>query len=73
MGGTYRQDFDAMVRSVSHRRARPTRSRERIAEYVDAGVRHFIFSPCAARPDPRPGRPLLRDDLVPAGVAAATS
>ena len=44
MGGTYRQDFDQMVRSVAIA-GTPDEVAQRIAEFVDAGVRHFIFAP----------------------------
>jgi alkanesulfonate monooxygenase SsuD/methylene tetrahydromethanopterin reductase-like flavin-dependent oxidoreductase (luciferase family) len=70
MGGTYRQDFDAMVRSVCIA-GTPDEVTARIAEFVTAGVRHFIFSPCA-RDQALPWATLLRDDLMPAGIAAAS-
>jgi len=71
MGGTYSQDFDAMVRSVSIA-GTPDEVAARIAEYVDAGARHFIFAP-TARDQTLAWAQLLRDDLVPAAVAAAAT
>ena len=44
MGGTYRQDFDQMVRSVAIA-GTSDEVGQRITEFVDAGVRHFIFAP----------------------------
>ncbi len=66
LGGTYRQDFDAMVRSVSIAGTRDEVA-ERLREYVEAGVRHFIFSPCA-RDQSANWATLLRDELVPAAA-----
>ena len=67
LGGTYRQDFDAMVRSVSIAGTRDEVT-ERIAEYAGAGVRHFIFAPCA-RDQSANWATLLRDEIVPAATA----
>jgi alkanesulfonate monooxygenase SsuD/methylene tetrahydromethanopterin reductase-like flavin-dependent oxidoreductase (luciferase family) len=42
LGGTYQQDFEEMIRHVG---AAGTAAyvTQRLCEYVDAGVRHFIF------------------------------
>ena len=50
----------------------PDEVAQRIAEYVGAGARHFIFAP-TARDQTLPWARLLRDDLVPAAVAAAAT
>jgi alkanesulfonate monooxygenase SsuD/methylene tetrahydromethanopterin reductase-like flavin-dependent oxidoreductase (luciferase family) len=63
MGGTYRQDFEQMVRSVAIA-GDPGEVAARLAEYVQAGVRHFIFAP-AARDRTPAWAELLRDELVP--------
>ncbi|HZP27524.1 MAG TPA: LLM class flavin-dependent oxidoreductase [Acidimicrobiia bacterium] len=70
MGGTYRQNFEEMVRSVAIA-GTPDEVTERLAEFVRAGVRHFVFAP-AARDQTRTWAKLLRDDLVPNAAAAAS-
>ena len=42
LGGTYRQDFEEMIKHVGAAGPAPLVA-ERLCEYVDAGVRHFIF------------------------------
>jgi len=67
MGGTYRQDFDQMVRSVALA-GTPDEVAGRMREYVQAGVRHFIFAP-TSRADAPAWTRLLRDELVPAAAS----
>jgi alkanesulfonate monooxygenase SsuD/methylene tetrahydromethanopterin reductase-like flavin-dependent oxidoreductase (luciferase family) len=68
MGGTYRQDFEQMVRSVALA-GNPDEVAERLAEYVQAGVRHFIFAPTSRDDAPAWAR-LLGQELVPAAATA---
>ena len=42
LGGTYQQDFEEMIKHVGATGPAPSVA-ERLCEYVDAGVRHFIF------------------------------
>jgi probable F420-dependent oxidoreductase len=48
MGGTYDQDFRAMVDRVALA-GTPAEVQTRIAEFVDAGAGHFVFAPAAGR------------------------
>lgn len=48
MGGTYDQDFGAMVDRVAAA-GTPAEVQRRIEEFVDAGARHFIFAPATGR------------------------
>jgi alkanesulfonate monooxygenase SsuD/methylene tetrahydromethanopterin reductase-like flavin-dependent oxidoreductase (luciferase family) len=68
MGGTYRQDFEQMVRSVAIA-GTPDEVMQRLAEFVRAGVRHFILAP-TSRDDVLTWARLLRDELVPAAATA---
>jgi alkanesulfonate monooxygenase SsuD/methylene tetrahydromethanopterin reductase-like flavin-dependent oxidoreductase (luciferase family) len=67
MGGTYRQDFEQMVRSVAIA-GTPDEVAQRLAEFVQAGVRHFIFAP-TSRDDVQTWAKLLRDQLMPTAVS----
>jgi probable F420-dependent oxidoreductase len=65
MGGTYNQDFRAMVDNV----AAAGTAEEVIAKvkaFHDAGARHFVFSPATAGADPRPVIDRLFGDIAPA-------
>lgn len=70
MGGTYDQDFRAMVDRVAAA-GTPTEVQARIEEFVAAGARHFIFAPAAGR-DGDADRILrtLAEEVVPAARAA---
>lgn len=63
LGGTYHQDFDAMLGSVAAV-GTPEEVTERLQAYVDAGARHLIFTP-ATRSDAAGIRRRLIDDIVP--------
>ena len=65
MGGTYDQDFRAMVDNV----AAAGTSEEvtaKVKAFHDAGARHFVFSPATAGGDPAPVVDRLFGDVVPA-------
>ncbi|MBM3660419.1 MAG: LLM class flavin-dependent oxidoreductase [Actinobacteria bacterium] len=66
MGGTYDQDFMAMVDRVAAA-GTPGEVQARIEEFVAAGARHFIFAPAAGR-DGDPDRivRVLAEELMPA-------
>ena len=78
MGGTYDQDFRAMV---DHIAAAGTSAEvtARVQAFHDAGARHFVFSPATAGDDPQPVVDRLLGDVVPAlrahaaGAAAGPS
>lgn len=65
MGGTYNQDFRAMVDNVA---AAGTADEvlAKLTDFYDAGARHFVFSPATAGADPDPVIDRLLGDLVPA-------
>jgi alkanesulfonate monooxygenase SsuD/methylene tetrahydromethanopterin reductase-like flavin-dependent oxidoreductase (luciferase family) len=65
MGGTYNQDFRAMVDNVA---AAGTVSEvtAKMQAFYDAGARHVVFSPATAGADPRPVIERLFGDVVPA-------
>ena len=65
MGGTYNQDFRAMVDSVA---AAGTAEEvtAKLQAFYDAGARHFVFSPATAGADPRPVLDRLFAEVVPA-------
>ncbi|HEY7107074.1 MAG TPA: LLM class flavin-dependent oxidoreductase [Acidimicrobiia bacterium] len=65
MGGTYDQDFRAMVDHVA---AAGTGADviEKVTAFYDAGARHFVFSPATAGKDPVPIEERLLGDVVPA-------
>ena len=65
MGGTYDQDFRAMIDSVA---AAGTTSEvtAKLQGFYDAGARHFIFLPATAGADQRPVLDRLFGDVVPA-------
>ncbi len=65
MGGTYDQDFRAMVDSVA---AAGTAGEvlAKLMAFYDAGARHFVFSPATAAADPGPVIDRLLGDVVPA-------
>jgi probable F420-dependent oxidoreductase len=45
LGGTYNQSFEEMISHVGAV-GTPTEVAKRLTEYVEAGVRHFVFLPC---------------------------
>jgi probable F420-dependent oxidoreductase len=45
LGGTYDQSFEEVITHVGAV-GTPTEVAKRLTEYVDAGVRHFVFLPC---------------------------
>ncbi len=65
MGGTYDQDFRAMVDSVA---AAGTAAQvtAKLCDFYDAGARHFVFMPATAGADPAPVLDRLFTDVVPA-------
>jgi probable F420-dependent oxidoreductase len=65
MGGTYNQDFRAMVDRVA---AAGTAEEvtAKVKAFHDAGARHFVFSPATAGADPRPVIDRLFGDIAPA-------
>ncbi len=64
MGGTYDQDFRAMVDRVAAA-GTPTEVATRLTEFYDAGARHFIFMPATAGADPGPVLDRLFGDVLP--------
>jgi len=71
MGGTYNQDFGAMVDSVA---AAGTTDEvtTKLCQFHDAGARHFVFLPATAGGGPRPVLDRLFGEVVPALHAHAT-
>ena len=65
MGGTYKQDFRAMVDSVAAA-GTPGEVREKLQSFVDAGVRSFVFMPATWSGDSDSIVHRLLDDVVPA-------
>jgi probable F420-dependent oxidoreductase len=65
MGGTYNQDFRAMVDNVA---AAGTVDQvlDKLKAFHDAGARHFVFCPATAGADPTPTVDRLLGDVVPA-------
>ena len=65
MGGTYDQDFRAMVDSVA---AAGTAAEvtAKLVEFYDAGARHFVFMPATGGADPRPVLDQLFGEVTPA-------
>ena len=65
MGGTYNQDFRAMIDSVA---AAGTAAEvtTKLREFYDAGARHFVFLPATAGADPQPVLDRLFADVAPA-------
>jgi len=65
MGGTYNQDFRAMVDNVA---AAGTAAEVtvKVQDFVDAGARHFIFAPAAGASDPDAIVRRLLEEVVPA-------
>lgn len=66
LGGTYKQDFKAMVDSVAAA-GTPAEVTAKLSAFVEAGVRHFIFVP--AEPDDARREALvhhLLNDVMPA-------
>jgi len=64
LGGTYRQDFEAMIDRVAVA-GTPAEVRTKLAEFLDAGARHLVIAPAA----PRDTEPIVRrllDDVLPA-------
>ncbi len=64
MGGTYSQDFRAMVDNVA---AAGTSAEvtEKVQEFYDAGARHFVFCPATDGADAQPVLDRLVGDVVP--------
>jgi len=71
MGGTYDQDFRAMVDHVAAA-GTPVEVARRVVEFVDAGARHFVFAPVPG-PDGDRDRVVRRllDEVMPAVRDAA--
>lgn len=65
MGGTYNQDFRAMVDNVAAA-GTPNEVLTTLKAFHDAGARHFVFSPATAGADPGPVIDRLLGDIVPA-------
>lgn len=65
MGGTYNQDFRAMVDSVAAA-GTVDEVTKKMQEFYDAGARHIVFSPATAGADPQPVVDRLFGDVVPA-------
>jgi probable F420-dependent oxidoreductase len=65
MGGNYNQDFRAMVDSVAAA-GTPAEVRLKLQDFVDAGARHFIFTPAPGAGDPDAVVHRLLDEVVPA-------
>jgi probable F420-dependent oxidoreductase len=65
MGGTYNQDFRAMIDSVA---AAGTSDEvaAKLQSFYDAGARHFIFLPATAGADQRPVLDRLFAEVIPA-------
>jgi probable F420-dependent oxidoreductase len=65
MGGTYDQDFRAMVDRVAAA-GTVDEVTEKMQAFYDAGARHIVFSPATAGADPRPVVDRLFGEVVPA-------
>jgi probable F420-dependent oxidoreductase len=65
MGGTYNQDFRAMVDNVAAA-GTVDEVTEKMQAFYDAGARHIVLSPATAGADPRPVVDRLFGDVVPA-------
>jgi probable F420-dependent oxidoreductase len=65
MGGTYNQDFRAMVDNVAAA-GTADEVRTKIEQFVDAGARHFIFAPAAGAGDPDLIVRRLLEEVLPA-------
>jgi probable F420-dependent oxidoreductase len=65
LGGNYRQDFKAMVDSVAAA-GTPDEVRQKLEGFVDAGARHFIFTPAPGLGDADRVVHALLDDVIPA-------
>jgi probable F420-dependent oxidoreductase len=65
MGGTYNQDFRAMVDNVAAA-GTSDEVRTKIQEFADAGARHFIFAPAAGAGDPDAIVRRLLEEVIPA-------
>ncbi len=65
MGGTYNQDFRAMVDSVAAA-GTVDEVTAKLRAFHDAGARHFVFSPATAGADPQAVHDRLFGDVVPA-------
>jgi probable F420-dependent oxidoreductase len=65
MGGTYNQDFRAMVDNVAAA-GTAEEVRAKIEQFVDAGARHFIFATAAGASDPDVIVHRLLEEVVPA-------
>jgi probable F420-dependent oxidoreductase len=65
MGGNYNQDFRAMVDSVAAA-GTPAEVRLKLQDFVDAGARHFIFTPAPGAGDPDAVVQRLLGEVVPA-------
>ena len=72
MGGTYDQDFRAMVDNVAAA-GTPDEVLAKLTAFYDAGARHFVFSPATAGDDPRPVIDRLFGDVVPGLYAHAAT
>ena len=65
IGGNYNQDFRAMVDSVAAA-GTPSEVRLKLQDFVDAGARHFIFTPAVGTGDPDAVVHRLLEEVVPA-------
>jgi probable F420-dependent oxidoreductase len=65
MGGTYNQDFRAMVDHVAAA-GTVDEVTAKVKAFHDAGARHFVFSPATAGADPQPVIDRLFGDVAPA-------
>jgi probable F420-dependent oxidoreductase len=65
MGGTYNQDFRAMVDRVAAA-GTVEEVTAKVQAFYDAGARHFVFSPATAGGDPRPVVDRLFGEVAPA-------
>jgi probable F420-dependent oxidoreductase len=70
LGGNYRQDFAAMIDHVAAAGTVPEVT-QRLGEFVDAGVRHFIFSPAPGHNDRSLVVQRLLDEVIPRVRAGA--
>ncbi len=65
IGGTYNQEFRAMIDRVAAA-GTGTEVIRKIIEFYDAGARHFVFLPATAGGDQRPVLDRLLDEVMPA-------
>ncbi len=65
MGGTYNQDFRAMIDGVAAAGTPPEVTRK-LQDFVDAGARHFILMPATGGADPDAVIGRLFDNVLPA-------